>query len=117
MLKTALGTVDRMIVFNDLQIDHLSKEQEVGPAERAWPCFRRSGLLNLEAVTNYIIDSSPVEPVLWDRCNQQILWGRLISVRGKATTCKQGRGSPREQTIWDFGTCRTLVLPWHSFYS
>jgi len=27
--ETALGTVDRMIFFNDLQIGHLSKEQEV----------------------------------------------------------------------------------------
>ena len=72
MLKTALGTVDRMIVFNGLQIDHLFKRQEVASAERAWPCFRRSGLLNLEAVTNYIIDSSPDGPVLWDRRNQRI---------------------------------------------
>ena len=61
VLETALGTVDRMSVFNDLQIDHLSKRQEVAPAERAWPRFRRSGLLNLEVTTSYIIDYS----VLW----------------------------------------------------
>jgi hypothetical protein len=53
---TALGTVDRMIVFNDLQIGHLSKRQEVAPAEPAWPRFRRSGLLNLEETTSYIFD-------------------------------------------------------------
>lgn len=56
LMETALGTVDRMIVFNGLQIDHLSNKQEVGPAERAWPCMRSSGLLNLEATTYYIID-------------------------------------------------------------
>jgi hypothetical protein len=72
---TALGTVDRMIVFNDLQIDHLSKRQEVAPAERAWPRFRRSGLLNLEATTSYIIDCSANEPSVQDRCNQLVLLG------------------------------------------
>ena len=56
--ETALGIVDRMIVFNDLQTDHLSKRQEVARAERAWPRFRRSGLLNLEETTSYIIDYS-----------------------------------------------------------
>ena len=53
---TALGTVDRMIIFNNLQIGHLPKRQEVASAERAWPCFRGSGLLNFEATTSYIID-------------------------------------------------------------
>jgi hypothetical protein len=61
VLETALGAGGRMIVFNDLQIDHLPKRQEVAPAERAWPRFRRSGLLNLEVTTSYIIDYS----VLW----------------------------------------------------
>jgi hypothetical protein len=51
-----------MIVFNGLQIDHLPKKQAVGPAERAWPCFRSSGLLNFKATTSYIIDYSPDEP-------------------------------------------------------
>jgi len=59
--ETALGTVDRMIVFNGLQIGHLPKRQEVAPAEQAWPRFRRSGLLNLEETTSYIIEyNAPV---------------------------------------------------------
>ena len=45
-----------MNVFNDLQIDHLPKRQEVAPAEPDWPRFQRSGLLKLEETTNYIID-------------------------------------------------------------
>jgi hypothetical protein len=56
--ETALGTVDRILVFNDLQIDHLPNKQEVGPTERSRPCFRRPRLLNLEETTNYIIDYS-----------------------------------------------------------
>ena len=42
MLKTALGTVDRMIVFNDLQIDHLSKRQEIASDEPRWVHFREA---------------------------------------------------------------------------
>jgi hypothetical protein len=56
VLKTALGTVDRMIVFNDLQTGHLPKRQEVASSEAAWPLFPRSGLLNLEETTSYLFD-------------------------------------------------------------
>lgn len=64
-----------MIVFNDLRIDHLPKNRRSLPPNEPGRVFGGPDLLNLEATTSYIIDSSPDELSVWDRCNQRILLG------------------------------------------
>lgn len=58
MPETALGEVDRMIVFNNLQADPLFKQQETSLGRLDRRAYGVSGLLKLEETHSHSFDYS-----------------------------------------------------------
>jgi hypothetical protein len=62
--ETALGTGDRIISFNNLQLDHLSKQQVIGSGKPARHTLQRVTMLKREEILATIFTTA----ILWVDC-------------------------------------------------
>jgi hypothetical protein len=61
--ESALGTGDRIISFNNLQIDHLSKQQVIGSGKPSRRTLLRIALLKCEEISAAIFTTALVSEV------------------------------------------------------
>ena len=82
MPKSALGTVDRMISFNNLEVGHLPKQQVVASDDPHQGSKQRSPcgilILNFDYIWRCILRRRPVIP---------LIFSELSGMNLAATTC------------------------------